>query len=63
MSFLISGASGAQLDAPNISLNSASARTIRDMWPRAVVALGLGLSAAWTILLAYGFVKLIELAI
>jgi len=38
-------------------------RSIRDLWPEAVVGLGLGLSAVWTILLVYGLIRLIELAI
>jgi hypothetical protein len=37
-------------------------RTV-SIWPEAVIALGLSLSATWTILLGYGLVKLIRLAI
>jgi hypothetical protein len=33
------------------------------IWPTAVIALGISLSAVWIGLLAYGLVKLIELAI
>ena len=33
------------------------------IWPTAVIAFGLGLTAAWVGLLSYGLVKLIELAI
>jgi len=32
-------------------------------WPAAVITLGMGLTAAWVILLGYGLVKLIKLAI
>ena len=33
------------------------------IWPRAVIALGLGLTVAWTGLLGYGVVSLIALAL
>ena len=32
-------------------------------WPAAVITFGLSLTAAWVILLGYGLVRLIELAI
>jgi hypothetical protein len=32
-------------------------------WPQAVITLGLSLTAAWVILLGYGLVKLIEIAV
>jgi hypothetical protein len=32
------------------------------IWPSAMIALGLGLSTAWTFFLAYGLVSLIALA-
>ena len=32
------------------------------IWPRAMIALGLGLTAAWTCLLGYGLVSLITFA-
>ena len=35
----------------------------RAIWPTAVIAFGLGLTAAWVILIIYAMVKLIELAI
>lgn len=35
----------------------------RPFWPRVVVTVGLGLTVAWVILLGYGFIRLIELAI
>jgi hypothetical protein len=35
---------------------------IRRMWAPVMIALGLGLTAAWTCLLWYGLVSLIELA-
>ena len=33
------------------------------IWPAAAVTLGLGLTAAWVILLGYGLIKIIELAL
>jgi hypothetical protein len=33
------------------------------IWPEAIIAFALGLNAAWVILLGYGLVKLVELAI
>jgi hypothetical protein len=38
-------------------------RTIRDILLEGVIGFGLALSACWTILLGYGLVKLLELAI
>jgi len=35
---------------------------IRKFWPLTVVAIGLGLTAAWTYLLVYGVIKLAQLA-
>jgi len=35
----------------------------RPFWPRIVVAVGLGLTVAWMIVLGYGFYRLLELAI
>ena len=32
-------------------------------WPAAVIALGISLTTAWVILLGYGLVRLVELAI
>jgi hypothetical protein len=32
------------------------------IWPQAMIAFGLGLTAVWICLLGYGLVKLIELA-
>jgi hypothetical protein len=32
-------------------------------WPQAVIPLGLSLTAAWVILLGYGLVKLVEIAV
>jgi hypothetical protein len=32
-------------------------------WPQAVITFGLGITAAWVILLGYGLVKLIEIAV
>jgi hypothetical protein len=36
---------------------------IQRIWPSTVVVLGLGLSAAWTCLLAYEFFRLIEVVV
>jgi len=36
---------------------------VRKFWPSAMIALGLGLSAAWLCLLGYGVVIMIEIAI
>lgn len=36
---------------------------VRRTWPQAIIALGLGLTAAWAGFLAYGFLKLVALAI
>ena len=38
-------------------------QVIRRVWPRTIVALGLGLSAAWAGLLGYGLLILLDLAI
>ncbi len=35
---------------------------LRRIWPTALVIFGLGLTVDWTILLAYGLLKLIEIA-
>jgi hypothetical protein len=47
------------------NLQSTPAQNTRrePLWPEAVVAVGLGLSAVWTILLGYGLVRLVELVI
>ena len=46
---------------PERGLESISRR--RDILSMSVVVIGLGLTAAWTVLLAYGFVRLVEFAI
>ena len=38
-------------------------KVIHKIWPTVVVAVGLGLTVAWTIVLAYGLVKIVEAAI
>jgi hypothetical protein len=45
--------------------NSQPARRlpVRRIWPTAVIAFGLGLTAAWICFLGYGLVKLVELMI
>ena len=40
----------------------ASQPLVHKIWPPAMLALGLGLTAAWTCLMAYGLVSLIALA-
>ena len=40
-----------------------SRKVIDKIWPTAVVVIGLGLTVAWTIVLAYGLVKIIRAAI
>jgi hypothetical protein len=46
---------------------TAEARTstpvIHRIWPVAVIAFGLGLTAVWMCLLGYGLIKIIEMAI
>lgn len=37
--------------------------TVRDVWPPAIIGVGFALTAYWVILLGYGVVKLIELAV
>ena len=41
----------------------AAAPAIHRIWPVAVIAFGLGLTAAWMCLLGYALVKIIEMAI
>jgi hypothetical protein len=45
--------------------NSQHARKlpVHQIWPTAVIAFGLGLTAAWICFLGYGLVKLVELVI
>jgi hypothetical protein len=47
--------------APNSQ--PASRLLVRQIWPTAVIAFGLGLTAAWICFLGYGLVKLVELMI
>jgi hypothetical protein len=46
----------------SLALAPADDALFHRIWPRAMVALGLGLTAAWTCLLGYGVVSLIALA-
>jgi hypothetical protein len=49
--------------APAVSNSSAAAIPVIDrIWPIAVIAFGLGLTAAWVCLLGYGVVRLIRFA-
>lgn len=36
---------------------------IQRVWPQAIVGLGFSLSVAWTILLGYGLIRLVETVI
>ena len=47
-------------DKPSVPAATAD---VRQIWPKAVIAFGLGLTAAWICFLGYGLVKLIELLI
>ena len=49
--------------APTADATPNCAPIVRQIWPQAVIILGLGLSAAWICFLGYGIVKLIEMAI
>jgi hypothetical protein len=35
---------------------------MRQIWPKAAIVFGLGITVAWVCLLGYGFAKLIEIA-
>ena len=48
---------------PQLVGASAASPISRSIWPAAVIALGLGLTAAWTCFLIYAFVKIIEMAV
>jgi hypothetical protein len=49
---------------PENSMSVLPSPTKRDpIWPAATITIGLSLTASWVILLAYGLVKLLELAI
>ena len=43
--------------------NPAAQQVRREIWPAAVITVGIGLTAACVILLGYGLVRLVELAI
>ena len=49
--------------APALELALAPEPAIHRIWPVAVIAFGLGLTAAWMGLLGYGLFKIIEMAI
>jgi hypothetical protein len=46
----------------SLALAPANDNLFYRIWPQAMIALGLGLTAAWTGLLGYGLVSLIALA-
>ena len=50
----------APVDKPSAT---AAAPVIYRVWPTAVIAFGLGLTAAWICLLGYGLVRIVELVI
>jgi hypothetical protein len=52
-------------DASPVESPSVPAATVivDRIWPKAVIAFGLGLTAAWICLLGYGIAKLVEMAI
>jgi len=43
------------------SLPSPSTRPLDRIWPGAVVAIGLGATAAWLCLLTYGLIRLLDI--
>jgi len=45
------------------NLDAAPRKAREQLWPTAVIVFGVSLTAAWTILLGYGLIKLIQLAI
>jgi hypothetical protein len=45
------------------TLDAAPRKAREPFWPAAVVVFGISLTAAWSILLGYGLIKLIRLAI
>jgi hypothetical protein len=46
-----------------VGATAAAGPLFQRIWPQAMIALGLGLTAAWACLLGYGLFKLIEPAI
>ena len=44
------------------TIESASRNARDSMWPKVVIVFGLGLTIAWIGLLAFGVIKLVELA-
>ncbi len=49
--------------APDLHVIPTRSGVKHPIWPKVVIAFGLGLTVAWVILLGYGLVKLVELAI
>jgi hypothetical protein len=49
--------------APDVHFVRTPERLSHDMWPEAVLALGLGLTAGWVILLGYGMARLVMLVV
>ena len=56
-------AATAQVPTADVRSPPARGLIVRQIWPTAIIVLGLGLTAAWAGLLAYGLVKLIGLTI
>ena len=48
--------------AADLAPISAPEPSAQPFWPKAVVALGLGLTAAWIVFIIFGIAKLIQLA-
>jgi len=54
---------GGVLGRDGVMRSPAIREIVRKIVPPAILSFGLVLSVAWTILLGYGFIKLVELAI
>lgn len=54
-----------KMTTPSASVSHAvpPAPDVHSMWPEAVIALGLGLTAGWVILLGYGMAQLVMLVV
>ena len=50
-------------DSPELQRTSPFRQFIRRIWPWAMIALGIAATAAWIFFLAYGLVKIIEMAV
>ena len=50
-------------NSPELQRTSPFRQFIRRIWPWAMIALGIAATAAWIFFLAYGLVKIIEMAV